>query len=137
MAYKLNTNVLHSGTEYKSGAVISGEDMSKKDIERLIDSGAAVVTNDPVDATTAKETEKPVVIETPAPAENELQSAEDLLTDEEVYKEIDEAFNHAELKREAEVLGMKFPGNISKKDLIDQILKEEKDDHFLDVLDNR
>lgn len=135
MAYKLNTNVLHSGTEYKSGAVISGEDMSKKDIERLINSGVAVMTNDPVDV--EEKPKKAAIIETPKSAVDDLQGAEDLLTDDEVYKEIDEAFNHAEIKREAEVLGMKFPGNISKKDLIDQILKEEKDDHFLDVLDNR
>lgn len=135
MAYKLNTNVLHSGTEYKSGAVISGDDMSKKDIERLINSGAAVMTNDPVDE--ESKPEKSVDNESPEPAEDELQSAEDLMSDDEVYKEIDENFNHAELKREAEVLEMKFPGNISKKDLIDQILEEEKDDHFLDILDNR
>ncbi|ARD47580.1 hypothetical protein [Sporosarcina sp. P33] len=132
MPIKLLVDVLHSGTSYKADTIISAKNMTKKEVQRLIDIKAAEKTN-----------ETPAVEDNGAPPATQdiesegLNDADDLMSDDEVYKEIDEGFSMAELKREAEGLEMEFAKNISKKDLIDQIIAEEQDEHFLDILDQR
>lgn len=130
MGIKILTHVLHDGEAYAPDTVISEKSMSEKQMQRLINIGAAEKTGEDPDSTPGK-----VDIEDSIDKPG-LSDADDLMTDEDVYKELDEAFSHAELKREAEALEMDFANNISKKDLLQKIIDEEKEEHFFDLLEN-
>lgn len=58
----------------------------------------------------------------------------DEITDEEVAELIDKHFKLDSLKEEASEIGLQFAGNISKTSLIQLILEEEKEQHFLDQI---
>ena len=131
MPFKVLTDLEHDGVHYESGSIIPDKKIAKKDLKRLIKLQVVETTSESVFV------EKPEIENDPPKDVGDLQGAEDLMTDEEVYQEIDEGFGYPELKREAEELGLEFAGNISKKDLIQLIIDNEKDDHFLDLLENR
>jgi len=60
-----------------------------------------------------------------------LQNIEDIKLDKREL--LDNAFNATELKEAAQEVGLEFPGNISKVNLIELIVSSEKADEVLSV----
>jgi flagellar biosynthesis/type III secretory pathway M-ring protein FliF/YscJ len=110
LGVKVINTVRHDGKIYEAGQII--QKISDDQAKRLTDMGVAFF----VDQKEASET--PSV----------------QLTDEQkqIYADLDTAYGYDELKQVAANVGMTFKGNISKKDLILQIISENKVGEFLE-----
>lgn len=96
-------NIRHNGTLYRDGDII--ENINIKEAERLVDLKVALFTGE-----ISSEYKEP-----------------------DLRVQLDENFNATELKEAAQEVGLEFPGNIKKADLIDLIIKSEKAEEVLNV----
>ena len=101
---KLNERVTHNGHTYEPNEDISENDISDKEAQRLVDLDVAFFVEQ-----------------------------DDVLTDEDIAKELEQAFHAGPLKEAAKQVGLEFPDDIYKKDLIQQIIDEEKEEDVLDL----
>lgn len=100
---KAKEMIRHNGVLYEADSVI--KDISPKEAERLVKLGVAFFI--------------------------EETSNEDTNTGFRVR--LDENFNATELKEAAQEVGLEFPGNIKKADLIELIITSEKAEEVLSV----
>lgn len=129
------TRIKHDGKQYLPGELVKGVELAHA--QRLVNLNAAIFTHE---AILADEDD----LKTPNNTKNDgdLDIEDDLgglsgiddMTDEEVAALIDKHFKLDLLKEEAADIGMQFPGNISKTNLIELILEEEQEQHFLDLI---
>lgn len=139
--------IKHNGKRYKVGEII--ENIDEKQAKRLINLGAAtntVAVSSVIDQKVEDHSQNQSSIDNldgntnsskvdKNSVDDELGSGDDLLSDEEVFKLIWDGFKLEELKEQATDLKLEFAGNISKTDLINLIIEKEKEDHFLDQID--
>lgn len=131
--------IKHNGEFYEPGDVIKGVEQAHA--QRLVNLNAASFIHGVTEALDDEDLGNPEnkdnSNEDDPNVDNDglggLPGIEDL-TDEEVVNLIDDHFKLDLLKEEAASIGMKFAGNISKTNLINQILDEEKEQHFLDQI---
>lgn len=116
MAVKVNRIIRHDGKFYYPGDNIFK--IKDTDEKRLIKKGLAEV------------------IDVAEVEENEVDSAEELNVEETLEEVLDLNFNTDELKEGAKEQGLSFKANISKKDLIALIAKNDAEDYFLDQLED-
>lgn len=140
--------IKHDGKRYKVGETVEVKD--KKQAQRLINLRAAIImvavsfvdesnnglnNNGNLDSNNSSDDSKDTTGTEGNSEDDELGSGDDLLTDEEVFQQIWDGFKLEVLKEEAAELNLEFPGNISKTDLIKLIIEKEKEDHFLDLIE--
>lgn len=137
MNYKVKFELVHNGLKFLKDDILDGEYFTKKQKERLVFIGAIEETHEPknVDDEEAEALNEESD-ELPAPPELPEGDFEEL-TDDDVKEELEKGFTHSELVKEMEHLDMEFKKNESKERLINLILEEEKDEHFLDLLEGR
>lgn len=132
----------HNGRRYKPGQDILGVD--EVQAKRLIMLGAAEELGDcnPVINKSDKENDSALtrqddrVLGSGDDSGDDLGAPGEFLSDDEVFKLIWDNFKHDVLKEDAaSELGLEFAGNISKTDLINLIIEEEKEDHFLNQIE--
>lgn len=147
--------IKHNGHRYKPGQDILG--VEKVQAKRLIMLGAAeeLRANAPIISVSGGDVQNVIEVDQAnsntltIPSQNalnqqdelvpgfddDLGAPDDLLSDDEVFKLIWDNFKHQVLKEDAaSELGLDFAGNITKTDLINLILEEEKEDYFLDQI---
>lgn len=116
--------IKHDGKRYEKNDLLKVEDT--KLAQRLINLGAAVAEG------VSESPETHLQLDTDQiNSENELPEE---LTDEEVAELLDQHFKPDVLKDEAKDLGLEFAGNIGKKKLIELIIKNGFENHFLDQI---
>lgn len=140
--------IKHNGKRFKTGETLEVKD--KKQAQRLINLGAAtnmvavsfvddaandLNINENLDSNKSSDDSEDTT-GTENSEEDELGSGDDLLTDEEVFQQIWDGFKLEVLKEEAAELKLEFSGNISKTDLINLIIEKEKEEHFLDQIED-
>lgn len=103
---RLNEKVTHDGKTYDPGEEI--EKINKNQAQRLVDLGVAFFVGQ-------KQYSLP-------PDDVNENAAEELDT-----------IDYRDLKEMAKDIGLDFPGNVSKKNLIDLIIEEEKADKILEL----
>lgn len=112
----LKEDVIHDGESYQAGEDI--EIIERKQAQRLVDLGVAVFVGK----------------RTPSEAEENLVEDDEEEKKHDVnYKEEINTIGYNDLKLVATEVGMKFKGNISKKDLISLIIKEGKAEEALSL----
>lgn len=134
--------IKHNGHRYKPGQDILG--VEKVQAKRLIMLGAAeeLRANAPIISVSGGDVQNVIEVnqanqqdELVPGFDDDLGAPDDLLSDDEVFKLIWDNFKHEVLKEDAaSELGLDFAGNITKTDLINLILEEEKEDYFLDQI---
>lgn len=140
--------IKHNGKRYKVGETV--ENVNNEQAQRLINLGAAtnmvavsfvdesnndLNNNGNLDSNNRSNDSKDITGAESKTLDDELGSGDDLLTDEEVFQQIWDGFKLEVLKDEAAELNLEFTGNISKTDLINLIIEKEKEDHFLDLIE--
>lgn len=117
--------IKHDGIRYEKNDLLHVEDT--KLAQRLINLCAAVVEG----VSESSQTYFPAMNDQIKSEANEL---DDELTDQEVADLLDKHFKPDVLKDEAKELGLEFAGNIGKKKLIELIIENELENHFLDQI---
>lgn len=117
-------HILHDGKHYQPGDLVKG--LNEKDARRLVDSDAANYLG----YIESAEPETQVTVTTPPTPILEAVNHEDYRT------LIDENYNLDELKDTAKEFKMVFPSNIKKPNLLDLIFEEEKEQKFIDMLED-
>lgn len=132
--------IKHNGEFYKPDELIKG--VEKDHAQRLVNLNAATFVGESIPVVDEDDLKKPGEEKNQSDGDSIDNDGDDLgglpgiddLTDEEVINLIDDHFKLEPLKEEAASIGMEFAGNISKSKLIQQILDEEKEQHFLDQI---
>lgn len=125
MNYIVHSKLVHNGIDFLKGDIVEGELFNDQQKERLVD--LKVISK------TIEETN--IEVEESDNQDEEVIEVE--LTDDDVVNELSEGFTHTELVQEMETIGMSFKKNESKESLIDLIIAQEKEDHFLDLVEGR
>ncbi|WP_163538299.1 hypothetical protein [Gracilibacillus sp. YIM 98692] len=115
MSLQTKERVRHNGIVFEPGKTI--EEISEKDAKRLIDLGVAFFVSEKEEIT--ENQEENLGEEYSVNAEEELHLIE-----------------YVDLKTVAKEVGLDFAGNISKKNLIDLIIEEEKVKEILDLTED-
>jgi len=121
LGYTAKTNIKHNGVRYKKGDFIDSELLNEQSAKRLLFLNAVEKSY--------QDEEKQVV------TNNENVSLSKVV-EETVEEDLDLNFEPEELKAGAKELGLEFAGNISKKKLIALIVENEKQDYFLNQLED-
>lgn len=137
---KVHKSIKHNGVIYMPGEVIEG--VEKTHARRLVNLNAAIFIGESIQSHNDDDLGNPGKENKLKTGDSNDENDDDLgglpgideLTDEEVINLIDDHFKLDLLKEEATSIGMEFAGNISKTKLIQQILDEEKEQHFLDQI---
>lgn len=132
--------IKHNGKVYEPGKEIKGVEQAHA--QRLVNLNAATFVGESIPVADEDDLKKPGEEKNQNdgnPIDNDVDDLGGLpgiedLTDDEVINLIDDHFKLDLLKEEAASIGMEFAGNISKSKLIQQILDEEKEQHFLDQI---
>lgn len=139
-ALKARKRIKHNGEFYEPGELIEG--VEQNHAQRLVNLNAATFVGESVSVDDEDDLKKPGEENNQNDGDSDDNDGDDLsglpgiedLTDDEVINLIDKHFKLDPLKEEAASIGMEFAGNISKLKLIQQILDEEKEQHFLDQI---
>lgn len=137
---KARKRIKHNGEFYEPGDLIKGVEQTHA--QRLVNLNAATFVGESFSVNDEEDLKVPGEENNQNDGDSNDNDGDDLgglpgiedLTDEEVTNLIDEHFKLDPLKEEAASIGMEFAGNISKSKLIQQILAEEKEQHFLDQI---
>lgn len=136
MNFKVNHDLIHDGISFSNGDVLSEGVFTSKQKKRLLELETITETHESVNVEISEEVAE-VTGQEDGPPDLDKGYQEVDLTDDDVKKEINDGFTHTELVKEMEALEMDFKKNDSKEKLIDLILTEETDEHFLDLLEGR
>lgn len=122
--YKALRYLKVSGSYVERGREVALEELSRSEVQRLVDAKKIV----PVDR---------VGVSTPEDEKIDAPSADnDEMTDEEVKAELLEKISHTLAVRELKLLGAEFKGNASLESLVELIMEnEDYEDHFLDYIE--
>lgn len=134
MIIKVLKPIRHNGKRYQAGANVEIDEKSGK---RLITLGVATSeVNVHVAEKAAKEQENTFdkSLTSESLDDDDLGTPDDMLSDDEVYQLIWNEFKLDALKEQSAEIGLEFAGNISKGDLINLIIENEKEDYFLDQI---
>lgn len=101
---EVKERVTHNSVTYEAGSRI--EKINKEQAQRLVDLGAAFF----------------------------IEEIKEKESDHEFLLRLDEAFNATELKDVAKYVGLDFPGNISKANLLQTIVNEKKAEEILTLV---
>lgn len=121
MDIKLNHWVKIAGKRYAPGSVLT--EMNEDIIKSLVKDGAALHYHE---ETTEEIIPKRVIIDTAVPPEDPNS----------IKEELDENFTLDELKEDAQRFGIEFASAVTKKDLIAKIIKLEKAELFINLLED-
>jgi len=117
--------IKHDGVRYEKNDLLHVEDT--KLAQRLINLRAAVAEG----VSESSHTHFPSMNDQ---IESENIESDDELTDQEVADLLDKHFKPDVLTDDAKELGLEFAGNIGKKKLIELIIQNELENHFLDQI---
>lgn len=124
--YNVESWLRHKNVYYKKGDTIASELLTKKQQAQLIQQGVISRVADHTDLNNSSDNEY----------ENNGEGDEQKDIDEPIEKTLELNFEYDELKAGAKEQGLEFKGNISRADLIDLIVKSNKQDYFLDQLED-
>lgn len=119
--------ITHNGVTYEPNSEIM--DISEKEAERLVRLNVAFFISSFQKSTSGKENN-----DANLKGNDEEDSIE--FTPEEAAKELDELFDYNGLKNASIKVGLEFPKNISKANLIKLIIEQRKVDEVFDLLED-
>lgn len=121
LGYIVKTNIKHDGVHYKKGDFIGSDILDELSAKRLLFLHA-------IEKSYVNEGEQSV-----ANNENDFSLKD---AEETVEETLDLNFDPAELKAGAKEQGLEFANNISKKNLIALIVENDKQQYFLNQLED-
>ncbi|MBG9548392.1 hypothetical protein [Cytobacillus firmus] len=114
-------HIWHDGEKFTPGQVI--QNLDRETAERLVKSDAALFVG-----------QQELVLSQNAPVSGKI--TEPVPEAEDLREVIEDNFTLEELKASADEFNMEFPANIKKKDLLNLIFEQEKEQLFLDLLED-
>lgn len=132
--YNVESWLRHKGRYYKKGEEIDAQVLTKEQQAQLVQKGVISRKVDYADLVVTDNEEKNIVKDEGNTDDGNTSADPD--TDEPIEKTLDLNFTLKELKADSKELGLTFDSSVTKPVLIKLIVDNDKQDHFLDQLED-